>query len=57
MTTDNINETGIGGGGGGTTLWNTDETYEDYYNEGRHARDFVMHVIVLVSFMSICVFE
>jgi len=37
VTTDNTNETGIGAGGGGATLWNSDETYEDYYNEGRHA--------------------
>ena len=36
MTADNANETG-GGGGTGTTLWSSEETYEDYYNEGRHA--------------------
>ena len=29
--TDNSNEEG-----GGANLWNGDETYEDYYNEGRH---------------------
>ncbi|UJR28934.1 hypothetical protein I4U23_010152 [Adineta vaga] len=29
---ENANETG-GGGAGGATFWNSDETYEDYYNE------------------------
>ncbi|CAF0992403.1 unnamed protein product [Rotaria sordida] len=36
-TTDHTNETGLGleggGAGGGTNFWNSDETYEDYYNE------------------------
>ncbi|CAF0895311.1 unnamed protein product [Rotaria sp. Silwood1] len=33
ITTDHTNETGIGLEGGGTSFWNNDETYEDYYNE------------------------
>lgn len=41
VTSDHTHETGIGveggAGGIGSTLWNSDETYEDYYNEGRHA--------------------
>ncbi|CAF1499533.1 unnamed protein product, partial [Adineta ricciae] len=31
IAADNANETG--GGSGGATLWNSDESYEDYYNE------------------------
>jgi hypothetical protein len=47
VTTDHTNETGIGlEGGVGSSFWNSDETYEDYYNEGRHARSYVLHVIV-----------
>ncbi|CAF4726018.1 unnamed protein product, partial [Rotaria socialis] len=34
VTTDHTNETGIGlEGGVGSSFWNSDETYEDYYNE------------------------
>ncbi len=39
ITTYNSNELGIGGraAGEGTNFWNSDESYEDYYNEGTHA--------------------
>jgi len=57
LSTDNNNESGIGGGtGGGTNFWNSDESYEDYYNEGTHAWSFVLHVVVFVGFMSISVY-
>jgi hypothetical protein len=41
-TTDN-NESGVGGGpaGGGANFWNSDESFEDYYNEGTYAWSFV----------------
>lgn len=61
MSANHTNETGIGldgggGTGGGTTFWNSDETFEDYYNEGRHAWSFVLHVVIFVSFMSIYIY-
>ncbi|CAF1183513.1 unnamed protein product [Rotaria sordida] len=36
-------------------LWYSDETYEDYYNEGRYAWSLILYVIVFVSFMSISI--
>jgi hypothetical protein len=47
------NETG---GAGGTAFWNNDETYEDYFNEGRNAWNSAVHgvVIVLSRFVSPC---
>lgn len=49
------------GGGGGANFWNSDETYEDYYNEGRHAWSLVPHVVVVVivfiSLMSVFIYR
>ncbi|CAF1479809.1 unnamed protein product, partial [Adineta steineri] len=47
---NNTKETGIGGGGVGATLWNSDETYEDYYNEvvvnrSGHDCSYSLHII------------
>ncbi|CAF4125343.1 unnamed protein product, partial [Adineta steineri] len=45
---NNTKETGIGEGG--ATLWNSEETYEDYYNEvvvnrSRHDCPYLLHII------------
>lgn len=44
----NITDANSESGGGGAKFWNSDETYEDYYNEGTHGWSFVSHVVVVV---------
>lgn len=53
MNLDNNNESGGGAGATANNFWNSDESYDDYYNEGTHACNFVLHVNVVESSMSV----
>lgn len=55
LNLDNSNDAGGGAGTGATNSWNSDESYEDYYNEGTCAWYFVLHVTVVVRFLCPCV--